>query len=608
VLPFVPWPRIAAAILSAAVVTLTGSSGQSSPATPRVTLQKKGGAGWSLVSSNGEHFFSLGVGVVTQGADREAFDPENPGYAAWQHYQDPLAWSDATLRRLKSWRFTTIGAWSDHQRLRESKEMSLWLTPVLHIGSTAGAPWWDMWDPKIVNRMDAVAREQILALRDDPRVLGYYSDNEMGWWNATLWKMTLEQPASSGQRQRLVKLLRETYGDDWQQLRRDFDPERAGSWRELRRGGMLWLKPGGDGIKVMRRFLELLAGRYYQLVHDIIRKYDSRALILGDRYQSFYYPEVARAARRWVDVISSNLNASWNDGTYLRCHLDTLHRLTEKPLLVSEVYMTARENRSGNRNDQGLFPVVTTQAQRAEALSNTLVALAQTPYVVGVDWFQYFDEPRHGRHDGENFNFGLVDISDRPYAEITRVFASLDPQSLRSRPVLPRADATAGVPPAPNDPFADFSATRALKHWDRERGFVKPSIPFPVGDLYICWSPRAIYLGICALDIVEDAYYRDRSIPKNDRARWLVEIGGGKSVSVRLGAGREAIPSDSDVRIAHLPALNLKVQNIAAMELTAEKLGREPFKAGDTLTLQSTLWTHGQAYRLEWNGTFRLTQ
>lgn len=24
---------------------------------------------------------------------------------------------------------------------------------VLHIGSTAGAPWWDMWDSKITDRM-----------------------------------------------------------------------------------------------------------------------------------------------------------------------------------------------------------------------------------------------------------------------------------------------------------------------------------------------------------------------------------------------------------------------------------------------------------------------
>src|ERR1043165_7452817 len=66
----------------------------------------------------------------------------------------------------------------------------------LYIGSTAGAPWWDMWDAKITDRMDAVAREQILPLRDDPRLLGYYSDNEMGWWNAILFQMTLEQAPS----------------------------------------------------------------------------------------------------------------------------------------------------------------------------------------------------------------------------------------------------------------------------------------------------------------------------------------------------------------------------------------------------------------------------
>jgi hypothetical protein len=612
VFPTNSWAQsVAAALFIAAPAVTTpaesnSSLERSSPPPSRVTLRKSGEAAWSLVSPSGQPFFSLGVGVVTQGADRQSFDPENPGYAAWQHYEDPISWSDATLRRLKAWRFTTIGAWSDHRLLRQSREMSLWHTPVLHVGSTAGAPWWDMWDSKVIRRMDAVAREQILAVRDDPRLIGYYSDNEMGWWNATLWKMTLEQPASSGQRKRLVQLLRETYDDDWQQLRRDFEPEKAESWRELRRGGMLWLKPGGGGIKVMRRFLEMLAERYYQLVHDIIRKHDSRALILGDRYQSFYYPEVARAAARWVDAISSNLNPSWNDGTYLRCHLDTLHALTGRPVFVSEVYMSAKENRSGNRNDQGIFPVVATQSERAHAASNTLVALAQTPCVVGVDWFQYYDEPRHGRHDGENFNFGLVDIYDRPYAELTSLFAAFDPQSLRTRPASPRPDASMGVPPAPANPFADFNATHALKSWDRERGFVKPSTPFPVGDLYLCWNPRAIYLGLYALDMVEDAYYRDNSIPKSDRALWVVDAGGGQTIRVRLGAGREAIPSDSGVRVEHLPALNHKVRNVAAMELTAEQLRRQPFKAGDAVALHSVLWTHGKAYEIEWKGTFRL--
>ena len=66
-----------------------------------------------------------------------------------------------SLKRLKGWGFATVGGWSDTKVLRQSKEMSLWLTPVLHIGSTAGAPWWDMWDAKVIRRMDEVARGQL---------------------------------------------------------------------------------------------------------------------------------------------------------------------------------------------------------------------------------------------------------------------------------------------------------------------------------------------------------------------------------------------------------------------------------------------------------------
>jgi hypothetical protein len=550
----------------------------------------------------------VGICVASQGVSRKAFDLENPGYAAWQHYLSPEDWANATLRRLSTWRFTTIGAWSDFAALRQSKEQTLWLTPVLHIGSTAGAPWWDMWDPSVIDRMESVAREQILRFRDDPRLLGYYSDNELGWWNATLWKMTLEQGPSSGQRQRLIQLLRDIYRDDWQKLQQDFEPEKAQNWDTLQQGGMLYVKPGSGGFKVMRRFLGLVADRYYQLVHDLIRKYDRRALILGDRYQSFYYPEVARASARWVDVASSNLNAAWNDGSFLHCYLETLHHLAGKPVLVSEFYMAARENRTGNRNNHGVFPVVDTQRQRGAALRNTLARLARTPYIVGADWFQYFDEPRYGREDGENFNFGLVDINDSPYAEATSTFASFDGSAQKAQAVRRPPDASVSVPPAPRDPFAEFVPMRALKQWDRERGFVKCASPDPLADLYICWSPKAIYLGLYALDVTEDAFYRDRSVPKGDRALWIVQVPGREPLRVRLGAGREPILNDATVRVENLSGVNLTVRSITALALSARQMGRKSFKPGDKIQLNSSFWTHGGCYRMDWNGTFVLSK
>jgi hypothetical protein len=230
-----------------------------------------------------------------------------------------------------------------------------------------------MWDPKVVEHMDEAARESILPLRDHPGLIGYYTDNEIGWWNAILFEMTLNQAPTSGQRQRLITLLRENYRNDWSELLRDFEPAPGvETWQGLERHGMLYLRSGGNGIRTERQFLGMLAERYYSLVHGLIRKYDRRALILGDRFPSFYYPEVARACAPYVDAISFNLNAGWTDGSFARFYLETLHALTGKPIMVGEFYMCARENGSGNKNSRGTYPVVATQKERAAGFRKTL--------------------------------------------------------------------------------------------------------------------------------------------------------------------------------------------------------------------------------------------
>ena len=503
----------AGAALAAGSCAVRRGSDPPPPAGPAFALRQRDGAWW-LVDPGGRPFYSLGVSCVDRGVPRDDYDPDNPPYAAWRHYPDAAAWRDATLERLRRWRFTTVGGWGDFKTIATAAGPGPWFTPVLHVGSTVGAPWLDMWDERLLARMDREAREQILPLRDDPRVIGYYSDNEMGWWNVTLFRMTIEHPPTSGQRRRLVALLHRHYRDDWGALLNDFEPHNASSFRDLERGGTVHPRAGRSAMPVLRRFLGLMAERYYRLVRDVIRRHDARALVLGDRYQSFYYPEVARAAGPYVDAVSTNLNAAWNDGTFPRFYLDTLHRLTGKPILVSEIYMAANENRSGNRNSRGIYPVVATQAQRAAAARATLEAVARLPYVVGVEWFQYYDEARHGRPDGENFNFGLVDTDDRPYEALTGAIASFDAMAAHAAPAAARPDATGGIPPAPADPFANLAPMLALRHWDRERGFVPAASPLPMADLYACWGPAALYLGVYCLDIVEAAYYRDGRVPR----------------------------------------------------------------------------------------------
>lgn len=545
--------------------------------------------------------------MVDQGASREQFSATNPGYAAFQHYHNSNHWAEATSKRLKSWKFTTVGGWSDYQALLQCRDADVAFTPVLHVGSMAGVPWWDMWDTNIIARMHQIARDQILPLHNDPRVLGYYSDNEMGWWNATLFKMTLEHAPSSGQRQRLLQLLRETYHNDWSELLKDFETDGVGSFAELDQRGMLYLRPGSQGIRTYRRFLSLMAERYYSLVREVIHEYDPRGLVLGDRYQSFYYPEVARASAASVDAVSGNLNAAWNDGTFPRFYLDTLHALSGRPVLVSEFYLAAQQNRSGNKNDHSTFPTVATQEQRVAGFRNTVNALAKIPYIVGADWFQYYDEPTLGRGDGENFNFGLVDIYDRPYESLTAAAAALELGAVKSRNPPARPNASFGIPPAPLDPLGQFTITRALERWDRERGFVKPVSEFPVADLYVCWNKQAVYLGLYAQDIVEEAYYRNKIVPEVDRAKWTVFIGkNDQAIHARLGPGGPRFCDEPDMQIVNLSGIYMNTRNIAAMELPVKLFGKVRFKPGDTIELNSTFFTHCRAERVDWKGKFVL--
>jgi hypothetical protein len=405
-----------------------------------------------------------------------------------------------------------------------------------------------------------------------------------------------------------LKLLRQEYADDWAKLQIDFEPEGAASFAELDQRGILYVRPGGNGVAVMRKFLRLIADRYYSLVREIICKYDQRALILGDRYQSFFYPEVAAAAAQHVDAISTNLNAHFQDGTFVRCYLDTLHAITGKPVFVSEIYMAATENRSGNQNDHGIFPVVRTQRERAAGVRTTLDELLAIPYVVGIDWFQYHDEPTLGRFDGENFNFGLVDINDLPYEELTEVFASLE-HPTPPRRGRDRSDATSGVPPAPADPLANFRPTTALAHWDRERGFIPPTSELPLADLYICWKDDAIHLGLYAYEPLEKAYYRDGQVPEEDRAQWVIKLAGASEPIVAgVGAGRDAVVDHPDVRVASLSGWDLNVRCVFVMELPARLFDKNAFHAGDVIELSSTLIGHGKVQRVEWGGKFTLRE
>ena len=156
---------------------------------------------------------------------------------------------------------------------------------------------------------------------------------------------------------------------------------------------MTQLRPGGEGIQVVRRWTGIVAEHYYRLLHDALREADPEALIFADRLQIYYDPDAIRPMAQYVDVIATNYDVDSPDGWIARYYFDGLQQLTgNKPMLISEWFFAAHENRSGNRNN-GHLMTVSTQAERARGAAAAAQHFAMHPQIVGSHWFQYYDHP-----------------------------------------------------------------------------------------------------------------------------------------------------------------------------------------------------------------------
>jgi len=58
------------------------------------------------------------------------------------------------------------------------------------------------------------------------------------------------------------------------------------------------------------------------------------------------------------------------------------------------------------------------EAERGIAYRYYVEQSAAHPAMIGTHWFQWLDQPATGRMDGENYAIGLVDVTDRPHAEL----------------------------------------------------------------------------------------------------------------------------------------------------------------------------------------------
>lgn len=131
-------------------------------------IEQINGRFW-FVTPEGNAFFSKGVcSVNTDGAEdeKELKKPE----ASQQ-------WAKTTVQRLRGWGLNTAGCWTAD----EVGAAGIAWTPRPHLGTTRSCKLPDVSDPAWAKEVRDRALKECAPHKDDPWVLGYFTDNEIEW-------------------------------------------------------------------------------------------------------------------------------------------------------------------------------------------------------------------------------------------------------------------------------------------------------------------------------------------------------------------------------------------------------------------------------------------
>jgi hypothetical protein len=366
------------------------------PATGYFSVAKTSKGRWYLVTPQGQPFYSTAVATVTTNGDVDRATGQCPYcQTVASNYPSKAAWDSATLARLRSWGFNTLGAFSDIGSLGSQMPYEVQLS----MGNGSAANVTDWFAPAFATHADQVAAAQVAPLANDPNLIGFFTDAELAWG----------PPSGYG----LGTILDHYLG----------------------------LPAGSPGLAVAQQyvgnpsgFVFALATHYFQVTSAAIRTYDTHHLNLGVKAEGQeIQPELLEAARPYVDVFSVEdytlvnsfqVNKIWPYYLPVQPNLANFEKYVQRPIMIGE-YTSLAANPATPNTIPGIYAVAPTQQARAAAYAGFIAPLYEnSPWLVGDSWFEYVDEPQGGRtSNGEDNNFGVVNVQDQPYPEMVNALS-----------------------------------------------------------------------------------------------------------------------------------------------------------------------------------------
>jgi hypothetical protein len=321
-------------------------------------------------------------------------------------------------KRLRSWGMNTIANWSDSYIYRAAQsgrgDLKTPYTATVGFKGTlleGSEGYWgkfrDVFDPSFKKDITAAMAKDRDKVVGDPWCLGIFVDNEIAWGDETsLAVAALQSPAEQAAKKVFVEDLKAKYGDivklneAWATKHESWDAL-------LQHTGHIDAKKVSAAMKDdLRAFYTKTAETYFSVIRDAVKGAAPKQLYLGCRF-AWVNPRAVDAAAKFCDVVSYNLYQK--SIANFKCPAKA-----DVPLLVGEFHFGAL--------DRGMFHTglvaLKSQEERAKTYKDYVQGALRHPQFVGTHWFQYKDEATTGRpYDEENYQIGLVDNVDTPYAE-----------------------------------------------------------------------------------------------------------------------------------------------------------------------------------------------
>ena len=360
---------------------------------------------WWLVTPEGHAF--IHVGVATVGPD------SGPTFKASfaKLFKDRDDWARQTAALLHANGFNGTGNWSADDALATAPQRLVYTRGVNFMssfGKTLGITHMvsghmgyedeliPVFQPGFEKFCEGYAK-QLATTKDDPWLLGIYSDNELQLPSQSLDRW-LKRPADEAGR------------------------KEADAWLAARK---LNAKKLTDADR--EEWIAHVMERYYSVIGAAIHRADPNHIYLGSRLHGRDGKNAAlwKVAGKYLPVIAMNVYGTWTPTEAAR----QWEQWSGRPMMATEWY--AKGHDVGMANKTGAGWNVKTQRDRGLFYQHFTLALLESRGCVGWHWFKYADnDPANTKADPSNLdsNKGIVNCAYQPYTELLDAMQALNAQ------------------------------------------------------------------------------------------------------------------------------------------------------------------------------------